>query len=83
VFYDSPRKTTYTRNVLTFVSTTAIAYGQKIGRSLLILVVCNSSCVHKRQGITSSVRSHSPLKLAFKDMNCIGTSYLHKEAEHR
>ncbi|KAG0130218.1 hypothetical protein HOY82DRAFT_383988 [Tuber indicum] len=45
-----------TRNFLTFVNTTAIAYGQKICRSLRILVVCNSSCVHKRQKITSILR---------------------------
>ncbi|RPB04031.1 hypothetical protein L873DRAFT_45850 [Choiromyces venosus 120613-1] len=52
-----------TRNFLTFVNTTAIAYGQKIGRSLKILMVCNSSCVHKRQKITSRPQlSHSYLK---------------------
>ena len=43
-----------TRNFLTFVNTTAIAYGQKIARSLMILVLCNSSRVYKRQKITSS-----------------------------
>jgi len=43
-----------TRNFLTFVKTTAIAYGQKIGRSLKILVLCNSSRFYKRQAITST-----------------------------
>jgi len=37
-----------------FVNTTAIAYVQKIGRSLTILVVCNSSCVHKGHAFASS-----------------------------
>jgi len=50
-----------TRNFLTFVNTTAIAYGQKIDKSLRILVSCNSSCVHKRQKITS--RDARPLSL--------------------
>jgi len=36
------------------VNTTAIAYGQKISRSLMILVVCNSSCVHKHHAFASS-----------------------------
>jgi len=45
---------TSTRNSLTFVNTTAIAYGQKIGQIIMILVVCNSSCVYKRQKITST-----------------------------
>ena len=44
---------TTTRNFLTFVNTTAIAYGQKIAQSLKILVLCNSSRVYKRQKITS------------------------------
>ncbi|RPA89339.1 hypothetical protein L873DRAFT_1822990 [Choiromyces venosus 120613-1] len=43
-----------TRNFLTFVNTTAIAYGQKTGRSPKISVVRNSSCAHKRQKITST-----------------------------
>jgi len=43
-----------TRNFLTFVNTTAIAYGQKIDQSLRILVACNSSRVYKRQKITST-----------------------------
>ena len=37
------------------MNTTAIAYGQKIDKSLRILVSCNSSCVHKLQKITSTV----------------------------
>jgi len=45
-----------TRNFLTFVNTTAIAYGQKIARSLKILVLCNNSRVYKRQKITSTYR---------------------------
>ena len=36
-----------TRNFLTFVNTTAIAYGQIIARSLKILVLRNSSRVYK------------------------------------
>ena len=48
-------KSTGTRNFLTFVNTTTIAYGQKIARSLRILVFCNSSRVYKRQEITSTV----------------------------
>ena len=47
-----------TRNFLTFVNTTAIAYGQKIARSLKILVLCNSSRVYKRQKITSRGREY-------------------------
>jgi len=43
-----------TRNFLTFVNTTAIAYGQKNDQSLRILVACNSSRVYKRQKITST-----------------------------
>jgi len=43
-----------TRNFLTFVNTTAIAYGQKVDQSLRILVACNSSRVYKRQKITST-----------------------------
>jgi len=42
-----------TPNCLTFVKTTAIAYGQKMGRSLKILVLCNSSRFYKRQAIGS------------------------------
>jgi len=45
----------YTRKRMTFVNTTAIAYGQRIGRSLMILVVCNSSCVHKRHAFASTI----------------------------
>ena len=41
------------RDSLTFVNTTAISYGQNISRSRRILLACNSSCVHKRQDITS------------------------------
>ena len=42
-------------NCLTFVKTTAtgIAYRQKIGRSLKILVLCNSRRFYKRQAIGS------------------------------
>ena len=43
-----------TRNFFTFVNTTAIAEGQKIARSLMISVLCNSSRVYKRQKITST-----------------------------
>ena len=43
-----------TPNCLTFVKTTAIAYGQKIDQSLRFLVVCNSSRFYKRQTIGSS-----------------------------
>ena len=43
-----------TPNCLTFVKTTAIAYGQKMGRSLKILVLCNSSRFYKRQAIGST-----------------------------
>ena len=42
-----------TRNALTFVNATVIAYGRKDRRSPGILLVCNSNCVHKRQDITS------------------------------
>jgi len=45
-----------TRNFLTFVNTTAIAYGQKNDQSLRILVACNSSRVYKRQKITSTTK---------------------------
>ena len=41
-----------TRNVLMFVNTTVIAYGQKISRSRMIFGVCNSSCL-QTSGITS------------------------------
>jgi len=44
-----------TPNCLMFVKTTAIAYGQKIDRSLRILVVCNTSRSYKRQAIGSIV----------------------------
>ena len=50
----------HTRNFLTFVNTTAIAYGQKIARSLKILVLCNSSRVYKRQKITSTAWGNMP-----------------------
>lgn len=43
-----------TRNFLAFVNTTAIAYEQKICRSLNTLLVCKSSWVHKRPDITST-----------------------------
>ena len=51
-----------TGNCLTFVKTTAIAYGQIISRSFKILVLCNSSFFYKRQAITSteSVYCHGP-----------------------
>ena len=45
---------TCTRNFLTFINTTAIAYGQIIARSLKILVLCNSGRVYKHQKITST-----------------------------
>lgn len=44
-----------TRDPLAFVNTTAIAYGQRIGRSLRFLVVCNRSRVLKRRRIRSTV----------------------------
>ena len=44
-----------TRNFLTFVKTTAIAYGQKMSQSLKILVACDSGRFYKRQKITSTV----------------------------
>jgi len=44
-----------TCNFLAFVNTTTIASGQRIDQSLRILVVCNSSCVYKRQKITSTL----------------------------
>lgn len=37
---------------------TAIAYGQKIGYTLMILVICNCSCIYKRQKITSKLYWH-------------------------
>jgi len=43
-----------TRNVLTFVNTTAIAYGQKPAAPVGFLPICSSSCVHKRQSKASS-----------------------------
>ena len=46
--------TTRPRNFLTFVNTTAIAYRQKVGQSLSLLVVCNGSRVYKCQKITSA-----------------------------
>jgi len=45
-----------TRNFLTFVNTTAIAYGQGISRSRRFLPICNSSRVYKRRKITSTVQ---------------------------
>jgi len=45
------------RNFLTFVNTTAIGYGQKIARSLNILVACNGRRVYKRQKITGRSQS--------------------------
>ena len=45
-----------TRKRMMFVNTTAIAYGQNIGRSLMILAVCNSSCVDKRHAFASTRR---------------------------
>ena len=50
----------HTRNFLTFVNTTAIAYGQKIARSLKNSVLCNSSRVYKRQKITSTSKISQP-----------------------
>jgi len=44
----------FTRNFLTFVNATAIAYGRKIDQSLRILVACNSSRFYKRQKIAST-----------------------------
>jgi len=50
----------YTGNALMFVNTTAIAYQPKVCRSLKIWLVCDSSCVHKRQSITSRARAPVP-----------------------
>jgi len=47
------KKKTPTRNFLTFVNATAIAYGRKIDQGLKILVACNSSRFYKRQKIAS------------------------------
>ena len=44
-----------TRNFLTFVKTTAIAYWQKMDQSLKILVAWNSGRFYKRQKITSNL----------------------------
>ena len=44
-----------TRKRMTFVNTTVIAYGQKIGRSIMIFEVCNSGCVHKRHAFASTI----------------------------
>jgi len=46
-----------THNFLTFLNTTAIAYRQKIDKSLRILVSCNSSRIYKCQKITSTVKT--------------------------
>ena len=43
-----------TRNCLTFVKTTAIAYGQNLEAPGNFLPVCNSSRFYKRQEITST-----------------------------
>ena len=43
-----------TPGFLTFVGAAAVACGQKIGRSLKILVLCNSSRFYKRQAIRST-----------------------------
>ena len=57
-----------TRNILTFVNTTAIAYGQKkISRSRRFLLACNRSCVHKRQDITGIGGTRSTI-LVTKEM---------------
>ena len=45
--------TYFTRNVLTFVNTTTIACHQNPEALANSLPVCNSSCIHKRQDITS------------------------------
>jgi len=44
-----------TRNFLTFVNTTAIAYHQNHDALTDFLPICNSSRVYKRQKITSTV----------------------------
>ena len=44
-----------TCNFLTFVHTTAIAYHQNHEALIDFLPICNSSCVHKRQKITSMI----------------------------
>ena len=59
----SPR-ITGTRNFLTFVNTTAIAYERGVVRSRKILVVSNNSRIYKRQKITST---HSCLQSANKN----------------
>ena len=52
----------FTRKRMTFVNTTAVAYRQRIGRSLMILVVCNSSCVHKVHAFASRIIGKDPGK---------------------
>ena len=49
-----------TRNFLTLVNTTAIAYHQNPEVLVEFLPICNSSCAHKRQEITSTVEAFSP-----------------------
>jgi len=49
-----------TRNFLTFVNTTAIAYGQKPAAPADFLPICNSSRVYKRQKITSTIQILPP-----------------------
>jgi len=44
-----------TRNFLTFANTTAIAYRQNLAAPVNFSPLCNSSCVRKRQKITSTV----------------------------
>jgi len=74
-------RTASTPNCLTFVKTTAIAYGQKIDQSLRISVVCNSSRFYKRQAIGSTVsaqiRGRSALNLG-SECECqhADTSYI-------
>jgi len=46
----------YTRNFLTFANTTAIAYRKNLEAPGNFSPICNSSCVCKRQKITSIVK---------------------------
>jgi len=59
-FFLSSSRQTDTGNFLTFVKTTAIAYGQKMGQSLKILVACNSGRFYKRQKVTSRRPAGAP-----------------------
>jgi hypothetical protein len=71
-----------TRNVLTFVNTTAIAYRQKFSFFALILASCNSSCVHKRQDITS-IRDFAvdTSRVFLPSLACICQAFYHPDLD--